>query len=181
MKTITLAAALLSSVTAAPAFAQSLDLSGATVTGTLFYPDATVYAGPATRTVSTGVEFLSGTFNPAPQSIDIGRNRISLFTNGAATYSTAGFNGFQLDFSNFIGSLSDLRISSASTFTPVGFTVTGNSVRINLSGQTVRANDVLEIAAVPEPATWGMMIFGFGLVGTAIRRRAKVRTAVRFG
>jgi hypothetical protein len=28
------------------------------------------------------------------------------------------------------------------------------------------------IAAVPEPATWGMMIFGFGLAGAALRRRA---------
>ncbi|MCS6986475.1 MAG: PEPxxWA-CTERM sorting domain-containing protein [Sphingomonadaceae bacterium] len=25
--------------------------------------------------------------------------------------------------------------------------------------------------AVPEPATWGLMIAGFGLVGAALRRR----------
>jgi PEP-CTERM motif len=31
----------------------------------------------------------------------------------------------------------------------------------------------VNIAAVPEPATWGMMIFGFGLVGGALRRRRK--------
>lgn len=30
----------------------------------------------------------------------------------------------------------------------------------------------IRIAAVPEPATWAMMIAGFGLVGTALRRRA---------
>ena len=35
-------------------------------------------------------------------------------------------------------------------------------------------------AAVPEPATWGLMILGFGAVGFAMRRRAKVRTNVRF-
>ena len=33
--------------------------------------------------------------------------------------------------------------------------------------------------AVPEPATWAMMLGGFGLVGGAMRRRQ--RTAVRFG
>lgn len=33
------------------------------------------------------------------------------------------------------------------------------------------------IAAVPEPATWGMMIFGFGMVGSALRRRRKSVTA----
>jgi hypothetical protein len=27
------------------------------------------------------------------------------------------------------------------------------------------------VAAVPEPGTWGMMIFGFGVVGSALRRR----------
>ena len=30
------------------------------------------------------------------------------------------------------------------------------------------------VAAVPEPATWGMMIFGMGAVGFAMRRRKKV-------
>jgi hypothetical protein len=35
-----------------------------------------------------------------------------------------------------------------------------------------------DIAAIPEPATWAMMIAGFGLVGGAARRRAL--TTVRF-
>lgn len=34
-------------------------------------------------------------------------------------------------------------------------------------------------SAVPEPATWAMMIIGFGLVGSAMRRRT-VKTAVSF-
>jgi hypothetical protein len=34
------------------------------------------------------------------------------------------------------------------------------------------------LAAVPEPAAWGMMILGFGLVGGVLRRRPKL--AVRF-
>lgn len=32
--------------------------------------------------------------------------------------------------------------------------------------------DVAQIAAVPEPATWAMMIAGFGLIGGSMRRRA---------
>ena len=39
----------------------------------------------------------------------------------------------------------------------------------------------IEAAAVPEPASWAMMIGGFGLVGGAVRRRQAVRTAVSFG
>lgn len=35
-------------------------------------------------------------------------------------------------------------------------------------------------SAVPEPATWAMMILGFGMIGSAMRRR-QVRTAVSFG
>ena len=35
------------------------------------------------------------------------------------------------------------------------------------------------VAAVPEPATWGMMILGFGMIGAASRSR-KVKTSVKF-
>ncbi|MGK6323465.1 PEPxxWA-CTERM sorting domain-containing protein [Sphingomonas sp. DT-51] len=35
-------------------------------------------------------------------------------------------------------------------------------------------------AAVPEPATWAMMILGMGAVGYAMRRRQKVTAKVRF-
>lgn len=37
-------------------------------------------------------------------------------------------------------------------------------------GQGYRLDRIVG-ATVPEPATWGMMILGFGLVGTALRRR----------
>jgi hypothetical protein len=35
-------------------------------------------------------------------------------------------------------------------------------------------NLTANIAAVPEPATWGLMLVGFGMVGTAARRRRPV-------
>ena len=35
-------------------------------------------------------------------------------------------------------------------------------------------------SAVPEPATWAMMMAGFGLIGGAARRRRRVNTNVRF-
>lgn len=34
--------------------------------------------------------------------------------------------------------------------------------------------------AVPEPATWAMMMLGFGTVGATLRRRAKVKTTVSY-
>lgn len=36
----------------------------------------------------------------------------------------------------------------------------------------------VESMAVPEPATWGMMILGFGALGTVIRRRRSMASAV---
>jgi hypothetical protein len=32
----------------------------------------------------------------------------------------------------------------------------------------------IDVAAVPEPATWAMMIAGFGMVGFAMRRSRKI-------
>jgi hypothetical protein len=36
------------------------------------------------------------------------------------------------------------------------------------------------VSAVPEPATWAMMIGGFGLIGLATRRRRRTRTIVTY-
>jgi hypothetical protein len=59
------------------------------------------------------------------------------------------------------------RVSSGPLLTGATFASTGSGFEFdNLA------------AAVPEPATWGMMILGFGLVGGAMRRRPK--TTVRF-
>ncbi len=45
------------------------------------------------------------------------------------------------------------------------------TVTLRIPGQT---------GGVPEPATWGLMILGFGAVGGAMRRRQSVSTKVRF-
>ena len=38
----------------------------------------------------------------------------------------------------------------------------------------------LTMLAVPEPATWAMMLFGFAGLGYAVRRRPRVSTRIRF-
>lgn len=44
----------------------------------------------------------------------------------------------------------------------------------------LRSSAEIYVAAIPEPATWAMMIVGFGLVGASLRRRPRV-TAVTYG
>ncbi len=52
---------------------------------------------------------------------------------------------------------------------------------IQLCGRTsscqLTATSAFVTSAVPEPATWAMMIFGFGLAGFSLRRRQRVAYA----
>jgi len=54
----------------------------------------------------------------------------------------------------------------------------GPGLNFGPGGADVRAKfTLLQVpSAVPEPATWGMMIMGFGLAGAAMRRRRTVAT-----
>ncbi len=58
------------------------------------------------------------------------------------------------------------------------FVATGTTTNLRFSADPATSNsafglalDNVSIAAVPEPATWVMMILGFGMVGGAMRRR----------
>ena len=45
-------------------------------------------------------------------------------------------------------------------------------------GGTLRSGNVIPGGAVPEPASWGLMILGFGVVGASIRRRIRLMPAL---
>lgn len=132
-------------------------------------------------TVQTGVAYtLTGT---ALGGDSIGQGWGGIFTLSA-----------QLDGSNPFASTSVIGLArGASTTFSFGFVGTGatagQSLFLHLAaipsapGTDTRGGvDNLQLAtsAVPEPATWGMMLFGFGAMGLAMRRSGKVRTAARF-
>lgn len=50
----------------------------------------------------------------------------------------------------------------------------------NTAGTITQFTGSTLAAAVPEPATWAMMLAGFGMIGFAARRRPSVKTTVRF-
>ena len=79
---------------------------------------------------------------------------------------------------------------TSSTFSPASFTYTGKGTgNVYLLIQDGIANDNrfagaldnISVASVPEPASWSMLIMGFGAMGAAVRRHARRNTKVRFG
>lgn len=66
---------------------------------------------------------------------------------------------------------------SMSAFTTLTFSVAANAGTNDEFGLD---NVRFATAGVPEPATWAMMVFGFGAMGGALRRRPTVPTRIRF-
>lgn len=102
-------------------------------------------------------------------------NQLELhFENGTSELLAGGqiINGASFPSGNQVSGLTNGVVS---------YKVASNAPR--LIGATFRSEgnsfefDNLATAPVPEPATWAMMIGGFGLIGFGLRRRAAVRFA----
>lgn len=101
------------------------------------------------------------------------------FTAGSADGGTT----FLLSFYGANGALTSSQLvttvvgysvySFASVPTFRGFAISANNDSAGLRFQNISYNSV---AAVPEPASWALMIAGFGIAGASMRRR---RTTVR--
>lgn len=99
-----------------------------------------------------------------------------------ATHVGAGGNPFLVDFAS-IGGVSGFRIAgidpalgldpdNANAFvTGLTFDVTGQTT-VNLTQTPIRFDT--NGSAVPEPASWGMLLFGFAGIGGLLRRRRQV-------
>ncbi len=97
--------------------------------------------------------------NPANQATSV---IISYFTPGLGTQTvTIGING-----QNFLGISGD----AGEQFLSVGFT--GNPVTTGIQDmRQLRLGGVTPLQpSIPEPATWAMMLLGFGVAGAAMRR-----------
>ena len=93
-------------------------------------------------------QFLTGVYTPMTNTFNGG----STITSGGTTFSLIEFS--------FRRTLGDTVQANVATFGGDGNDYAGN-FRISAAG------------AVPEPATWGLMIVGFGMVGAAARRRTR--------
>jgi hypothetical protein len=158
--------------------AGSFDLTGLKLYGT-------GYAGGAT-------------INPASGAVSVGTSsNFSIFTG--VTGPVLGYRQSVQTASSSTGDRFGVTQYLGGIFLPAnyqsGAALSGTSTYLNTTianlGLTAgtyifrSANDSLTlnigaVSAVPEPATWALMLLGFGGVGVAMRRRSKTRVAVKF-
>lgn len=80
---------------------------------------------------------------------------------------------------NFTSTVGSSSIGKFYGFSAINF----DAIRITSNSNDFFLIDNLQLsstAAVPEPATWAMLMLGFGALGYGMRRRPKVSTGVRF-
>jgi choice-of-anchor C domain-containing protein len=113
-------------------------------------------------------------------SFDVSRN-----PDGGVTPRTGVFKAGAQTFGFSYTDASSTRANMKWETVSYSFLATGTSALISFSSDASGgccfgpALDNVSIAAVPEPASWAMMIGGFGLLGAALRRRE--RTGIALG
>ena len=194
MKLTALAALAVLSVL--PAQAAHAALIGAAISETYYHPtDTAPYAGatyaPQNFVVGSGQESVINIENVTDIHVDFGANSLSLLLNttlaGPTWGSTGTYNG-PIFSGSAISGITGVSVNGSSTL--AGFdnsrvSIVGNDLRIHWGGLGYTNGTMLNLdftfagdgtGAVPEPATWAMMIVGFGLVGVASRRRRTLPT-----
>lgn len=160
--------------------------SDAVPTGVAVAADGTVYVAQL-----TGFPFTPGAANI--YSLAPGSTIATVFATGLTNITDLAFGAdgslyaLELDDNGLLnpgGSGAIVRVNADGTHqtiynqglvTPTGLTIGGDGAFYVTNFSAGGPGQVLRIAAVPEPATWLMMIAGFGLVGATLRRRQAPR------
>ena len=144
------------------------DIPAGSIFGNAFLAAGPTSGAPAVLSFTTPVDYLSFLWG-SPDTY----NTLSVSTNmGSYSFNTGnlGFavsNGNQ-NFSQYV----QFTGSAGEAITSVAFDNRPTTDAFETAN--------FSVAAVPEPATWAMMLVGFGAVGYAMRRRRGVTTGVQF-
>lgn len=173
--------------------AANAQLAGRQVNGTInFGANPTNYYDPANGYVPGGFGNSAGqpvTIGAAVEfGFQDGANRDTAdFTDSQLILSDDVFSGaapWQQTFSLVGGDLfSGLNLISENFIPGLTYSLNAGTIQINWAG-TDAPNEFRAVfdvtagaAGVPEPATWGMLLVGFGLIGGALRRRRQFNLA----
>lgn len=160
---VAIAAAIAAIATAAPAWAAKTFVldgvtlqGGGTLTGNFTTDDTLSSLLGVNITASANGAFSAVTYNKLSSS-----DWVSLPTQGFDVTMAGGTQQLRLNFFPLTATGANILINSSYDYQNTA------GPRSVLSGRVM-----LDVpTAVPEPATWAMMIVGFGLAGTAVRRR----------
>lgn len=151
----------------------------------------------AAATVVQGFSVASGGWFGGGNPYGVGTNPAIL---GSVTVDTTNTTGTSFSAINWvtgskIWTLADINIGASSVSFSGGnvsqfslifnqssnYVYSSNTVAISDGRSLIACNGCVSLvaaqAAVPEPATWAMMLFGFGAIGGFLRRRRRYNTA----
>jgi hypothetical protein len=129
-------------------------------------------SNPGVTVLLPGDPLLAGVTFPAAGSPDIGRMTGKNFVAGVTQVATWADGPAMIGYRTF-GAGSVVGINLHVITSDTAFEVINTPWASQLLSNAVGGN----VAAVPEPASWAMMIAGFGLAGAAMRRRQRVKVA----
>jgi hypothetical protein len=169
---------------AAPASA-ALDLTGLTLTTGHFFPalGSPDDGGPFNFTVGTSAPISYGSI--ADHAIGASSYIINVYCGAGCFWtSPVSFNGFVMSDAFGVAptftSATINPVTSYAGFDASRVTFDANNIYVDLQGLEANGKIVIDIngsGVIPEPGTWAMLIFGFGLVGFAARRRTTALAA----
>jgi hypothetical protein len=170
----------LAGTTSGPAVLDPFTHSLEEYTSATFSYKTTTAITVGTHHYAAGSTLLQGTYS---NGILVGKNsQGNIVADNDTTFGPDTLT-FSSDFVTFQPSAAlGLSFSLGSIFpSPVADAMVGTyalkTFKANSGGQFT-ADPVPHVNAVPEPASWALMIVGFGLAGASIRRRTRLQAAV---
>ena len=124
------------------------------------------------ETVVGGVYSVNYWLSGNPDGGSVGKDGVVAAINGAIVDASSSITGIKgPSHENMEYSLKNFTFTASGTSTTLRFSSAENA------GAFGAVLDNVSVSAVPEPATWAMMLVGFGVVGASMRRRSSFRPA----